>query len=93
MKIITMGLLACVMSGCVTFKPVSLPSGRQGFAIDCSGGEHNISDCMNKAAEVCHGPYQMLNQDGSIAAAGIVPVGRGGMIVAMQRRVLIVDCG
>lgn len=92
MKIITMGLLACVMSGCVTFKPVSLPNGTQGFAIDCSGGEHDISDCMNKAAEVCHGPYQMLNQDGSTAAVGVVPVGTGALFVPMQRRVLIVGC-
>ena len=78
-------LLLC---GCVTSKPVSLPNGNQGFAIDC-GAPFDITDCMNEAAKKCGGRYEVVAPV-SESQTGVIPV--GGMLVQAQDRILIVSC-
>lgn len=49
-------LIGCVVAvaGCATAKPVPLPNGQQGFAIEnCDG----MAECYKKAAETCGGKY------------------------------------
>lgn len=77
-----------LLGGCVTSKPVSLPNGNQGLAINCSG-RFDLSDCMNKAAQVCGGPYQVI--DGNSEGSGAVTV--GNTFVQAHKRMLIVSCG
>lgn len=66
--------IAGALSGCATAKPVPLPNGQQGYAIeDCD----SVSECYEKAAEVCGGPYDVVNQSGETittvsGAAGVV---------------------
>lgn len=82
-----------LLTGCVTTKPVSLPSGHQGFAVNCPGAARDISDCMNEAARVCGGPYQVLDQNSESHGGAFVPVGSGGVFVHGRKRTLIVSCG
>lgn len=92
-----MRILICAailtMGGCVTSRPVALPNGTQGLAIRCPGAARDISDCMNKAAEVCGGAYQMLDRDGGVVGGSAVRVGNGAMFVSGVHRTLIVRCG
>lgn len=83
------GIFALLLvSGCVTSKPVSLPNGSQGLAIDC-GGPYDVSDCMNEAAKKCGGRYTVITP-ASENSRGLMPV--GGMLVNAQDRILIVMC-
>jgi hypothetical protein len=85
-RFLVIGLI--LLSGCVSNKPVALPDGRQGIAVDCSGVGYNWSYCMNKAADACHGPYDVVMQDGN--SPGTVQVGT--MAVAAQNRTMVVAC-
>lgn len=81
--------IAVLLNGCIANKPVALPNGQQGIAVDCSGAGYNWSYCMNKAAKACKGPYQIVSQDGD--SAGSAPM--GNMTIALEYRTMIVACG
>lgn len=86
---VKLGIVALLLlSGCVTSKPVSLPNGSQGLAIDC-GGPYDVSDCMNEAAKKCGGRYTVITPV-SDSPRGIVPV--SGVFMNAQDRILIVSC-
>jgi hypothetical protein len=85
-------LVLLALGGCVTARPVALPNGTQGYAIRCPGGHRDIADCMNKAAEVCGGKYQVLNGDAMVAGGVVAPVGNGAVFVPAVHRSLIVSC-
>lgn len=92
MKIITI-VLCLVLSGCVTSQPVALPDGSRGLALNCSGGEHTITDCMNEAGKECGGPYTIINRDDSSPSAAAMPVGQSAIFLTARSRILIVKCG
>lgn len=83
--------LSTMLSGCVSSRPVTLPNGSQGLAIDCSRAR-NIADCMNYAAEKCGGPYRVFGQENRSVphASGS---GDSVSITNSVDRVLIVQCG
>lgn len=89
------GVLALALSlgACVTSRPVSLPDGSSGYSIRCDGHSHDIADCMNEAARLCAGPYQVVGEDGETGGAVAVPVGRTLVMGARRNRNLIVACG
>jgi hypothetical protein len=87
--LLTTGLL----SACVTERPVSLPNGTQGYAIRCDGAARDISYCMNEAAKVCGGKYQILDRDGNVAGGAAVAAGNSAVFVQGVHRTLIVSCG
>lgn len=62
-------LLAALLTGCVTAKTVHLPDGRLGYNIHCNGAARDVGDCMDKAAEVCAGPYQIVTQTGEVVGS------------------------
>lgn len=82
-----------MLCACVTEKPVALPNGTQGYAIRCPGAARDISDCMNEAAKVCGGKYQILDRDGNVVGGAAMPVGNGAVWVQGVHRTLIVSCG
>ena len=90
--LVAMPIVAFNLSACITSRPVALPNGTKGYAIECSGAARDISDCMNKAAEVCGGKYQILDRDGNVAGGAIAPVGNGSVFVPAIKRTLIVSC-
>jgi hypothetical protein len=71
---------------------VALPNGTQGIAVNCPGMARDIGDCMNEAAKVCGGPYQILTQDGLVAGGAVTPVGNGAVFAQGVKRTLIVRC-
>ena|ERR1700674_2729736 len=86
--LLTLGAIACVTS-----RPVALPNGTQGFAIRCPGAARDIGDCMNEAARICGGKYQIVDRDGNIAGGAVVPTGSGGAVfVHGVHRTMIVSC-
>lgn len=91
MRYSTLGA-ALLLAGCVVAKPVALPNGSTGYSINCSG-RFDMGDCMNKAAEVCKGPYQMVDGNSEGAGGMMMPAGNGVMAVSAIRRTLIVSCG
>lgn len=85
--------VAAVLSGCVTARPVALPNGSQGFSIRCDGPARDVSSCMNKAAEICGGPYKIVTGSSESNGGAIAPVGNAGIFVAGRSRNMIVACG
>ena len=80
-----------VLGGCVSAKPTIAPDGRQGFAVSCNGGRHNIGDCYQKAGEMCHGPYDVIAGDSSSGTA--VYGNQYGVYGApVEKRTIIVEC-
>lgn len=80
------------LAGCISNKPVALPDGTAGLAIDCSGTAYNWSHCMNKAAKACAGPYQVLSQDGNSPGVIVIP-GAVPMLMNAINRTMLVKCG
>jgi hypothetical protein len=91
-RVLACAAIAALLSGCVTSRPVALPNGTQGYAIRCPGAARDIADCMNKAAEVCGGKYQVVDRDGNVAGGAIVPIGNGAVFAQGVHRTLIVSC-
>jgi hypothetical protein len=89
------GLLAvtALLLSCVTEHSVALPNGTQGYAIRCPGTARDIGDCMNEAANICDGKYQILDRDGNVVGGAAAPVGNGAVWVQGVHRTLIVSCG
>ncbi len=85
-------LVALAASACVTSRPVALPNGTQGFAIRCPGAARDIADCMNEAARICGGKYQILDPEGNVVGGAAVPVGNGAIWANSMHRTLIVSC-
>jgi hypothetical protein len=54
--------LPLLLSGCVSVTPVRLPEGAHGYSLICAPHQHESASCLNKAAELCHGPYQVVSQ-------------------------------
>lgn len=52
-------LLALLVTACGRVNPVRLPNGEQGYVIEHCGA---LSRCYNRAAEVCNGQYEEINQ-------------------------------
>ena len=90
--ILVVVLLAGFVTAYVKTKPVVLPNGTQGYAINCPGTARDISDCMNKAAEICGGKYQILDRDGNVAGSPAIPRGRGAVWGQSVHRTLIASC-
>jgi hypothetical protein len=91
----TVAALLAVLSiaGCVTSRPVALPNGTQGVAINCPGAARDIADCMNEAAKVCGGKYQILDREGNVVGGAAVASGNSAVFVSGIKRTMIVKCG
>lgn len=85
-------LSVAVLTACVTAHPVALPNGTQGYAIECPGTARDISDCMNEAAKVCGGPYNILDREGHPTGAVATAWGNSAFFMQGRHRTLIVSC-
>lgn len=79
--VLTGALAAALSAACVSERPVALPNGTQGYAIRCPGAARDISDCMNEAAKVCGGKYQIVDREGNVVGGAAAPVGNGAVYV------------
>lgn len=80
-------LLACGVSSSVVY----LPNGQVGYNITCNGTAHTYADCMNEAASVCHGPYIIVNADGSVVQYSYANQ-YGGQSLPIVKRNMIIVC-
>jgi hypothetical protein len=78
-------------TGCGEMRPVTLPNGHQGYALRCSGTHNDFGDCKNEALELCHGPYQFVDENGKRVGDIVAPVGQSAVLSGTQRT-LFAEC-
>ena len=83
--------LTLLAGGCVSVESYTRPDGKTAYLIECNGGIQSMAACMNKAAEVCAGPYEVLNRDQAMAPVATISNGTGSMVAA-SFRTLEVSC-
>lgn len=84
---------AFILAGCITSRPVTLPNGAEGLAINCPGTARDIADCMNRAGKECGGPYRILTREGGTVTAVAMPIGQNIFFASGTKRTMIVQCG
>lgn len=80
------------MGSCTTWKTVVLPSGQEGFTVDCSGTNLTWSHCYQKAGRACPQGYditQRMDAHGGKVAPGNLFGVLGGSV---QDRSLLIQC-
>lgn len=85
--------LVALLAGCAMSRPVALPNGSIGYSIDCSGAALDMTYCMNRASQVCRGPYRVIDQATTGAGATAAQIGGNVFLVPVIHRVMIVTCG
>jgi len=76
-------------AGCVSVNPVPItgPSGRPGYAMQCSGMGRTIEQCYQIAGQKCPRGYQIVSQTSDIIA---MPVNGGTMMA--PKLGMVVEC-
>jgi hypothetical protein len=57
-------IIAAVLAGCVTARPLTLPNGAHGEVIRCNGMARSMADCYEKAGEACPKGYDIVDENG-----------------------------
>ncbi len=83
------GAVVLAAAGCASVNPVPFtgPSGRQGYAMQCSGMGRTIEQCYQVAGQKCPGGYQIVSRSSELMA---VPL--NGSIMMAPRTGLVVEC-
>lgn len=81
--------LALAAAGCASVNPVPItgPSGRPGYAMQCSGTDRSIEQCYQVAGQKCASGYQVVGRSSELIA---MPV--NGSIAMAPRTGLVVEC-
>lgn len=91
---VTLGVALCgALGACTTRKGVVLPSGQQGYTVDCSGTNLSWSHCYHKAGKVCPKGYTVVvksDNHGDRAGVGNLFGLMGGSVVD---RTMLIRCG
>ena len=82
-------ILALAAAGCASVNPVPFtgPSGRQGYAMQCSGMGRSIEQCYQVGGQKCPGGYQIVSRSSEMIA---VPL--NGSVMMAPRTGLVVEC-
>jgi hypothetical protein len=88
--VLALAVSAASLAGCATARPVALPNRTQGYANRCPGAARDIADCMNKAAEVCGGEYEILDREGNVVGGAAIASGSSAVFVQGIHRTMIV---
>lgn len=86
-------LISLLLAGCsvTPAKTVRLPDGSQGYSIDCAF-MGDWASCMNKAAQICKGRYEIISQGGSSNGGVAVAAGPTTVSATSQVQEMIVRC-
>lgn len=80
------------LSSCTTWKTVVLPSGQQGFTVDCSGTNLTWSHCYQKAGRACPQGYDVTQRTDSHSGK-VVPGNLFGVLGgSVQDRSVLIQC-
>ena len=76
-------------AGCTSVSPAPItgPSGRPGYAMQCSGMGRSIEQCYQVAGQKCPGGYQIVSRSSELMALPL-----NGSIVMAPRTGLVVEC-
>ncbi len=55
-------LVGCALASCTTANLSRLADGGTGYEIACSAMIHTLDECYMRAAELCRGGYEILEQ-------------------------------
>ena len=82
-------ILALAAAGCASVNPVPFtgPSGRQGYAMQCSGMGRSIEQCYQVGGQKYPGGYQIVSRSSEMIA---VPL--NGSVMMAPRTGLVVEC-
>lgn len=76
-------LLCIALTGCSVAKQVPLPDGETGWYIsECA----DLSYCYKRAAELCAGKYEIVNQSQGVTG---VPMSTGGTVIVTSHGMTI----
>ena len=91
MRIALLVFIVGLAAGCSGPKQVTLPSGDQAYVISCDSGSQDIGDCYNKAKDLCHGPYDVVDRaEGGHVSYSASPFRSTGGV--MPKRDITVEC-
>ena len=91
MRIVPACLMLATLAGCVTARPLTLPSGQHGQAISCPGTLRSMADCYVKAGEVCPAGYDVVDASGETHP--MMTVVNGTLVAgSVVTRSLMVQC-
>lgn len=80
------------LSSCTTWKTVVLPSGQQGYTVDCSGTNLTWSHCYQKAGRACPQGYDVTQRTDSHSGK-VVPGNLFGVLGgSVQDRGMLIEC-
>jgi len=82
---------ALLCGSCVSVESYQAPDGRTAYLVECNGGLQSMAACMNRAAELCGGPYEVLNRAQETATVGTFTNGVGSL-TPVRLRTLEVAC-
>jgi hypothetical protein len=80
------------LTSCTTWQPIVLPSGQQGYTVDCSGTNLSWSHCYRKAGRACPHGYD-ITQRMDAHGGKVVPGNLFGLLSgSVQDRSLLIQC-
>lgn len=85
-NIFTLLILATIGYGCTTHSVMMMPSGEQGYTIECKKVK---SRCFERAAELCPKGYKMVDSQGSSTGSALMG---NGLMVHGNRFELMIRC-
>src|SRR5579872_456489 len=91
-RIVALVILVLHAAGCVSARPVALLDGTHGWAIRCPHSRHNLAACMDEAAMICSGRYDMVTSHDDQFGGLLARAEDGAMFVEGMRRTLVVSC-
>ena len=87
---------ALALVGCATSREIYLPDGSIGYNIQCDGAANSISNCFQKAGELCGSKgYLLLNREGEMVPSATSTGAEGAYITqagAFVSRTLFIKC-
>lgn len=70
-----------VLAGCAAqVKPMTTPSGKQGFLVSCDGSADDWTSCYAAATNACKGTYKAIDRNESSMPSQYGPIIRRYMI-------------
>lgn len=91
MRIALLIFIVGLSAGCTGPRQITLPNGDQGFLVSCDSGSQDIGDCYNKAAGLCHGPYEVIDRTlGAQINYSTTPYKAAGGV--MPKRDMMIQC-
>jgi len=87
---------ALALVGCAPSREIYLPDGSVGYNIQCDGTANSISNCFQKAGELCRSKgYSLLNREGEMVPFGTSTGAQGANVTqagAFVSRTLFIKC-